>query len=95
MRGCETYPQSVRVLAMLLIDFMRAEGLSDAEMADKIGGIGALGVRKLRFRSRGPSIRVAARIHEISGGKVTAPDLEPKKRVPAPLTGAAQEGAHL
>lgn len=80
---------------MLLIDFMRAEGLTDAELADKIGGIGALGVRKLRFRSRGPSIRVAARIHEISGGKVTAPDLEPKKKASPPSVGVAQEGARL
>ena len=65
---------------MLLIDFMRAEGLDDARMAEMIGGISPLGVRKLRFRARGPSIRVAARIHEISKGRVTPPEMQPKKK---------------
>lgn len=80
---------------MLLIDFMRAEGLDDATMAEKIGGIGALGVRKLRFRTRGPSIGVAARIFEISGGKVTPLDLEPKKKAAAPKAAVLHEGAPL
>lgn len=72
---------------MLLKDWMRGEGISDADMAERIGGITSHGVRKLRFRERGPSIRVAARIEEISGGKVRSPDLQPVKRRPpsAPL----------
>ena len=52
-----------------------------------IGGISPLGVRKLRFRARGPSIRVAARIHEISKGRVTPPEMQPKKKAePAPVS---------
>lgn len=64
---------------MLLKIWMRSEGLSDAEMADRIGGISAFGVRKLRFRQRGPSIRVAARIEAISSGLVRPVDLQPVK----------------
>ncbi|MCJ2033788.1 hypothetical protein [Methylobacterium sp. J-068] len=48
-------------------------------MAERIGDISVFGVRKLRFRQRGPSIRVAARIEEITGGMVRASDLEPVK----------------
>jgi hypothetical protein len=62
---------------MLLKDFMRAEDLSDSEMAEKIGDISEFGVRKLRFRTRGPSVRVAARIEEVTGGKVRSVDLQP------------------
>ncbi|MDO9428417.1 MAG: hypothetical protein Q7T93_16495 [Methylobacterium sp.] len=64
---------------MLLKAWMRDEGLTDREMADRIGDISLFMVRKLRFRERGPSIRVAARIEELSGGMVRAPDLEPLK----------------
>lgn len=85
---------------MLLKDFMRAEGLTDAAMADLIGDIGALTVRKLRFRARGPSIRVAARIHEITGGRVTPPEMQPKRKsaspsLVSPRPAAAPEGAPL
>ncbi|NEU13565.1 hypothetical protein G3T14_15705 [Methylobacterium sp. BTF04] len=64
---------------MLLKDWMRREALTDSEMAERIGDISVFGVRKLRFRARGPSIRVAARIEEISGGMVRASDMEPAK----------------
>jgi len=64
---------------MLLKDWMRREALTDSEMAERIGSISLFGVRKLRFRQRGPSIRVAARIEEISGGMVRSADLEPVK----------------
>jgi len=64
---------------------MRDEGLTDREMAERIGDISLFMVRKLRFRERGPSIRVAARIEALSGGKVRAPDLQPvtSRRAPA------------
>jgi hypothetical protein len=64
---------------MLLKAWMRDEGLTDREMADCIGDISLFMVRKLRFRERGPSVRVAARIEELSGGQVRARDLEPAK----------------
>ncbi|MDH2311451.1 hypothetical protein [Methylobacterium brachiatum] len=64
---------------MLLKDWMRVEGLSDAAMAERIGGISSFMVRKLRFRVRGPSVRVAARIDAITAGAVRAPDLLPTK----------------
>ncbi|AYO83679.1 hypothetical protein [Methylobacterium brachiatum] len=64
---------------MLLKDWMRVEGLSDAAMAERIGGISSFMVRKLRFRVRGPSVRVAARIDAITSGAVRAPDLLPTK----------------
>ncbi|EHP90835.1 hypothetical protein [Methylorubrum extorquens] len=65
---------------MWLKDWMTREGLSDAEMAGRIGEISAEGVRKLRFRTRGPSIRVAARIEAVTAGAVRAVDLEPVTR---------------
>lgn len=54
---------------------MRVEGVSDALMAERIGGISAEMVRKLRFRASGTSLRVAGRIDSITGGKVRPADL--------------------
>lgn len=70
---------------MLLKLWMQSEGLSDTEMAARIGDISPFTVRKLRFRERGPSIRVAARIEAISAGMVRPVDLQPAKprRLPA------------
>ena len=68
---------------MLLKDWLRTSEIDDAGLAERIGDISVFGVRKLRFRQRGPSIRVAARIEEISGGMVRASDLEPVKPVRA------------
>jgi hypothetical protein len=68
---------------MLLKDWMRTTETDDAGLAEQIGDISVFGVRKLRFRQRGPSIRVAARIEAISGGMVRAADLEPVKPVRA------------
>lgn len=65
---------------MLLKDFMRREDLTEKDLAEKIGGISEFGVRKLRYRERGPSIRVALRIHEITGGLVGTADLQPLER---------------
>lgn len=64
---------------MLLKDWMRDAEITDAGLAEQIGAISVFGVRKLRFRQRGPSIRVAARIEEISCGMVRVADLEPVK----------------
>lgn len=58
-------------------------------MAEKVGGISIFGIRKLRYRERGPSIRVAARIVELSSGEVTLADLRPLKvRAGAPSVAA-------
>lgn len=62
---------------MLLRDWMRVEGVSDAAMAERIGDISAEQVRKLRFRARGTTLRVAVRIDCITGGMVRAADLAP------------------
>jgi hypothetical protein len=74
---------------MLLSEFMKAEGLSDSDVAEATG-LSAEAIRKLRFRVRGASMRVAAKLDEISGGKVRAADLVPMKRriasVPAEAT---------
>ena len=72
---------------MLLRDWMRLKLIDDATMAERIGDLSSFMVRKLRFRQRGPSIRAAARIDEITGGKVRSPDLRPVKtraKAPAP-----------
>lgn len=63
---------------MLLSEFMRREGLSDADVAEAVG-LSAEAIRKLRFRARGTSLRVAARIEALSGGQVRTCDLEPRR----------------
>lgn len=57
---------------------MRREGLSDAEMAGRIGGVSPSWVRKLRFRAKAPSLRVATRIGIVTAGAVPASELLPK-----------------
>lgn len=54
---------------------MRREDVSDAEMASRIGGVSAGWVRKLRFKDRTPSLRVAARIEVVTSGEVRSVDL--------------------
>ena len=72
---------------MLLKDWMRDEGLSDDDMAERIGDISTFLVRKLRFRTHGPSIRVASRIEVLTRGQVLSPDMVPvrsRRAAPAP-----------
>lgn len=63
---------------MLLSEWMRREGLSDADVAAAVG-LSAEAIRKLRFRARGTSLRVAARIEALSAGQVRAHDLQPRQ----------------
>ncbi len=63
---------------MLLSEWMRREGLSDADVAAAVD-LSEFTVRKLRFRDRGTSLRVAARIEALSGGQVRAHDLQPRQ----------------
>lgn len=60
--------------------WMRRELVSNADLADRIGEYSPDGVRKLRFGERGASIRVAARIHAITGGEIGPADLVPTAR---------------
>lgn len=55
---------------MRLIDYMRSENLDDAAMAERVGGITAHGIRKLKYGERGPSIETAIRINEATAGSV-------------------------
>ena len=69
---------------VLLKEGMRRELVSDAEMASRIGAVSPGWVRKLRFREKAPSLRVAARIEAVTAGEVRAIDLIPKSAaVPA------------
>ncbi|MCJ2080727.1 hypothetical protein [Methylobacterium sp. J-090] len=78
---------------MVLGSWMRMVGLSDREMAEKVGGMSVSGIRKLRYRQRGPSIRVAARIVELSAGKVTLADMQPIE-TRASTSSVAAEGVY-
>lgn len=61
---------------MKLIDYMKTHNLDDRAMADRLGGlIGKNGIRKLKYGERNPSLLVATRIEEVTGGKVRAMDL--------------------
>ncbi len=55
---------------MRLIDYMRSEHLDDSAMAERVGGITAHGIRKLKYGERGPSIEVAIRIDAVTEGNV-------------------------
>ncbi|QDI81667.1 hypothetical protein E8E01_15045 [Methylorubrum populi] len=59
---------------MRLIDYMRSENLDDAAMAQRVGGITAHGIRKLKYGERGPSIDTAIRINEATAGSVGLSD---------------------
>ena len=64
---------------MRLADWMRQEGLSDADVA-AAAGISEEAVRKIRFRVRGASARVAGHIHRLSAGNVPPNELVALKR---------------
>jgi hypothetical protein len=51
---------------------MRANDLDDETMADRVGSITSHGIRKLKYGERKPSLAVAIRIEEVTGGAVTA-----------------------
>lgn len=68
---------------MRLIDYMRAEKLSDSAMAQRVGGISEHGIRKLKYGERGPSIEVAIRINEVTAEKVGLRDWS-RQASPAP-----------
>lgn len=85
---------------MRLIDYMRAEGIDDDAMAERVGDITAHGIRKLKYGERGPSIETAIRINAATDDRVglrdwarepTAPEAsETKLATPHPQT----QGAH-
>lgn len=56
--------------AMKLADYMEKEGLDDAGMAERLG-ISQWHVIKLRLGTRNPSMKLARRILEVTGGRVT------------------------
>jgi hypothetical protein len=57
---------------MKLIEYMRANALDDETMADRVGSITSHGIRKLKYGERKPSLAIAVRIEEVTGGAVTA-----------------------
>jgi len=68
---------------MKLIDFMREQKLTDAAMAALVGSVSAHGIRKVKYGERSPSLSLAIRIENATGGKVTPADLL-MDREPAP-----------
>ena len=73
---------------------MRAQNLDDSAMAERVGGIMAHGIRKLKYGERGPSIEVAIRIDEVTSGEVglrdwAVPEEERAQRRPAKKAEAA------
>lgn len=66
---------------MKLRQYMTDRGVSDADMAQLVG-LSAFGIRKLKYGERNPSIDVALRIQDVTGGLVTIADLQ--KDAPRP-----------
>ena len=59
---------------MRLIDYMRAQNLDDAAMAQRVGEISEHGIKKLKYGERSPSIETAIRISGATGGSVGLSD---------------------
>jgi hypothetical protein len=59
---------------MRLIDWMHEAGLTDSEVADKVGGISSHAVKKWKYGERIPRRAEQRRLTEISDGKVTPND---------------------
>ncbi|GJE79649.1 hypothetical protein CJNNKLLH_0975 [Methylorubrum thiocyanatum] len=57
---------------------MRSKNLDDAAMAERVGGITAHGIRKLKYGERGPSIETAIRINEATNAEVGLTDWAPR-----------------
>lgn len=55
---------------MKLIDYMRAEKISDDVMAERIGHCTIHAVKKWKYGERTPDVDRIARIEEITGGSV-------------------------
>jgi DNA-binding transcriptional regulator YdaS (Cro superfamily) len=68
---------------MELAKYMTTHGLTDSAFAAKIG-VDRSVVSKLRVRTLGASIETAVKIIDATGGAVTAHDLVPVNRKPAP-----------
>lgn len=78
---------------MKLIDYMRSENLDDAAMAARVGGITEHGIRKLKYGERGPSIEVAIRIGDVTGGVVGLSDWSRPQAAPPVATTAGEARA--
>lgn len=59
---------------MTLLDFMRTEGLDDAEMARRVGECSPGAIRKWKYGERIPRAKFIDRIREVSGGRVNPAD---------------------
>lgn len=57
---------------MKLIDYMRQHKLDDAAMAERVGDVTTHAIRKLKYGERTPSLRLAARIEDVTNGHVRA-----------------------
>lgn len=59
---------------MTLADYMKAHGLDDLAMAEKIGRCSESAVRKWRYGQRMPRVEQLRRIAEVTHGAVTPND---------------------
>lgn len=67
---------------MKLITYMQQRSIDDDEMARRVGGITAHGIKKLKYGERNPSGPVAARIEAVTGGEVRIGDMLRTKAAP-------------
>ncbi len=74
---------------MNLLTYMKAQAMSDEEMAEKIGcEATARAVRNWKYGDRTPSVTVIVRIEEVTAGAVTVRDFIPDS-APRPKDDAA------
>lgn len=59
---------------MTLLDWMRLNSMSDAEMASRVGNCSAHAVRKWKYGERCPPPERIVRIEAVTEGKVTLRD---------------------
>ena len=70
---------------MKLLDYMKANNISDEEFAVRMGGsLSPSAIRKWKYDERMPRLPEVVRIEELTDGAVTARDFLPDQQAPSP-----------
>lgn len=79
--GLTNNPKSELCCRMTLLEFMRREGIDDAEMARRVGDCSAGAIRKWKYGERVPRPKFMNRIREVSGGQISPADFYDTSRL--------------
>jgi DNA-binding XRE family transcriptional regulator len=72
----------MHIVGMKLSDYIAAQGLTDAEFG-KLVNLSSQSINRIKHGRQTPSLRVAMAICDVTGGTVTASDLQAATEVAA------------